>query len=354
MTLHFYSPKVYKYVRQKFCSALPDSSALRSWYSTINCEPSFTSESFDALKKRVSEEKKVGKQVIVALMLDEISIKKGIQYLRDGKLRGYVDVGSGIETCDDIPLAKDALVFIAVVIDDSWKIPLGYFLVNGIDTSVNAGLIRNCLQRLDEIGVEVVSLTLDGPSQHFATVRELGATFDFIDPKPFFLHPSNKKKVNVIFDACHMLKLFRNCLGDIKELHDSEGKKIEWRFITTLAYLQEQKGLRAGNRLKIAHIQYWKMKIKVALAAQTLSSSVADAIEFCARDLGLSEFQGSEAMVRFIRCIDRLFDFLNSRNPFGKGFKAPLRPTNEFIWRPQILAELEYLKGIRNVEGKLM
>ncbi|EZA47328.1 THAP domain-containing protein [Ooceraea biroi] len=259
MTLHFYSPKAYRYVRQTFCSALPDSSTLRSWYSTINSEPGFTSESFDALKERVSEEKKSG-----------------------SKLSGYVDVGSGIETCDDIPLAKDALVFMAVAIDDRWKIPLRYFLVNGIDASANAGLIQNCLQRLDEIGVEVVSLTLDGPSQHFTTVRQLGATFDFIDPKPFSLHPSNKKKVNVIFDACHMLKLFRNCLGYMKELHDSEGKKIEWRFITALAYLQEQEGLRAGNRLKIAHIQYWKMKMKVALAAQTLSSSVADAIEFCA------------------------------------------------------------------------
>lgn len=96
------------------------------------------------------------------------------------------------------------------------------------------------------------------------------------------------------------------------------------------------------------------MKMKVALAAQTLNSSVADAIEFCARDLSLSEFQGNEATVRFIRCIDRLFNFLNSRNPFAKGYKAPLRPTNEFLWRPQILAELKYLKNIKNIEGKLM
>lgn len=96
------------------------------------------------------------------------------------------------------------------------------------------------------------------------------------------------------------------------------------------------------------------MKIKVALAAQTLivSSSVADAIEFCARDLKLPQFQGSDATVRFIRCIDRLFDFLNSRNPFGKDYKAPLRPINEFIWWSQILAELEYLKEIKNLEDK--
>lgn len=43
-------------------------------------------------------------------------------------------------------------------------------------------------------------------------------------------------------DACNMLKLFRNCLGDQKELYDGEGKKIEWKFITALAYLQEKEG----------------------------------------------------------------------------------------------------------------
>lgn len=227
MTLHFYSPKAYRYVRQKFCNALPDPSTLRSWYGSINCEPGFTSESFDALKKKVSEGEKIGKKVIVALMLDEMSIKKGIQHLREGKLRGYVDIGSGIDTCDDIPLAKDALVFMVVALDDSWKILLGYFLVNGMEASATSSLIRNCLERLDEINVEVASLILDGPSQHFATVCELGATFNFTEPKPYFLHPSNNCKVHVIFDACHVLKLFRNCLGDQKELHDSEGNKIE-------------------------------------------------------------------------------------------------------------------------------
>ena len=102
--------------------------------------------------------------------------------------------------------------------------------------------------------------------------------------------------------------------------------------------------------MKIAHILYHKMKIKVALAAQTLSSSVADAIEFYA-SLRLPQFQESDVTARFIRCIDRLFDFLNSCNPFGKGYKSPLRKSNECFWRSSILSELEYLKGITDIEG---
>ena len=89
--------------------------------------------------------------------------------------------------------------------------------------------------------------------------------------------------------------------------------------------------------------------MKVALAAQTHSASVADAIEFCNKYLQLREFEGSEATVKFIRSINRIFDFLNSRNPFASRFKAPLRKSNEQIWRTSILTEIEYLKGIKSL-----
>ncbi|KMQ85163.1 thap domain-containing protein 9-like protein [Lasius niger] len=329
MTLHFYSPKAYEFVRQKFCKALPDPNTLRSWYSSIDGTPGFTFESFEALKKKVVASKKSNKKVLVTFMLDEISIKKSLQRLPNGKICGYVDFGSEMESNDTIPLTKDALVMMVVSLDESWKIPLGYFLINGIDSATNSGLIREALIRLHEIEVEVVSLTLDGPSEHFATMRALGASFDLLNLKPFFPHPSTQEKIHIIFYACHMLKLVRNTLGDLKILKDAEGNSIEWRFIEALAQLQKKEGLRAGNKLKMAHIHYWKMKMKVALAAQTLSDSVADSIEFCDKYLNLVEFKGSEATVKFIRCINRIFDFLNSRNFFAKGFKAPLTKFNE-------------------------
>lgn len=38
-TLYFYSPRAYKYVRTLFL--LPHHSTIRSWISTIECEPGF-------------------------------------------------------------------------------------------------------------------------------------------------------------------------------------------------------------------------------------------------------------------------------------------------------------------------
>lgn len=89
------------------------------------------------------------------------------------------------------------------------------------------------------------------------------------------------------------------------------------------------------------------MILKVYLAAQTLSSSVADAIEFCDKILNLPEFSGSAATVRFIRAVDRICDFLNVRNPWGQGFKNPLRVKNENRWRTKVLDEIRYLSQIK-------
>ncbi len=91
-----------------------------------------------------------------------------------------------------------------------------------------------------------------------------------------------------------------------------------------------------------------KMKMKVNLAVQLLSASVANAIQFCNKDLQLPQFQGSEATVSFLRLLDRLFDFCNSTNPFGHGCKAALKPENEDYWHPFTGKASVYIKKLSN------
>lgn len=64
--------------------------------------------------------------------------------------------------------------------------------------------------------------------------------------------------------------------------------------------------------------------MKVRLAAQTFSNSVAEAIQFCDKVLHLPQFSSSEATVDFIKNIDILFDILNSRNYNTFAFKKPM------------------------------
>ncbi|KAG5872970.1 hypothetical protein JTB14_027649 [Gonioctena quinquepunctata] len=59
--------------------------------------------------------------------------------------------------------------------------------------------------------------------------------------------------------------------------------------------------------------------MKVELATQTLSSSVADAIEFLKDDLKVPDFQSAGPTIHFLRMVDIAFDILNSRSPVAKG-----------------------------------
>ena len=107
-------------------------------------------------------------------------------------------------------------------------------------------------------------------------------------------------------------------------------------------------GLRPGNKVRAAHICWEKQKMKVNLAAQVLSSSVADALEYCAKHLKLRQFEGCMPTVRFIRIFDHLFDILNSRNPLGKGFKSPLRKSNQQHWGPFLEEAYSYISGLKD------
>lgn len=69
--------------------------------------------------------------------------------------------------------------------------------------------------------------------------------------------------------------------------------------------------------------------MKVKLAAQTLSSSVADALDFCKCSIQLPYFRDCQATVEFMRLVDALFDVLNSTNKFDRGMKAALKPENK-------------------------
>lgn len=84
--------------------------------------------------------------------------------------------------------------------------------------------------------------------------------------------------------------------------------------------------MRLGNKLKTAHIEWRNQNMKVHLAAQLFSSSVADALEYCEQELKYPQFSGCAATVQFLRTIDAAFDVLNSHNPLGKGLKAPIKP----------------------------
>lgn len=67
-----------------------------------------------------------------------------------------------------------------------------------------------------------------------------------------------------------------------------------------LLELQEREGLHLATKLSKAHILFQKQKMKVKLATQLISNSVADALDFCRSKLMMEEFKDCAGTTNFI------------------------------------------------------
>lgn len=351
LTLHYYSPAAYKYVRRTFNTCLPHTRTISRWYQSINGLPGFTSEAFEALKLKAGASEN---EIICALVMDEMAIRQHEEWVpSQGKSYGYVDMGTGSQ--ENI-IASNALVFLLNCINGNWKIPVGYFLIAGIKAESKKGLVIECLKKCFEAGIKVVSLTFDGAPTNLTMAKILGCDLNYTSLKTSFQHPSkNGDEVVVLLDPCHMVKLVRNTLGEKGLMANGENGLIRWKFFTQLHELQEKEGFHLANKLREQHIKFVKQKMKVRLATQLFSESVANSLDFCSQNLKLSDFNDVGPTVEFVKIMNSLFDILNSRNLCQFSYKKPLSIKNADI----ILTFLDkadlYLRGLKTAtNGSLL
>lgn len=343
LTVYFYSAKAYRFLRNYL--HLPHPSTLRRLLSTHNCNVGFMSEVLDYLKTVAAENDSLKN---VALIFDAMSIRTELRFdLKTDKYWGYVDYG-GIMTDDSETLATEVLIFQIVSYTEKFKCPIAYFLTNKIGADLQTELILAAIRLLSGINITVKSITCDGTVTNLKTFELLGCNFSYPDMKTSFPHPKTNCEVHCIMDPPHMLKLCRNVFAETKLT--SEKGDIDFNYIKQLHRLQDEEGLKLANKLSSTHVTFYNKKMNVRLAAQLLSSSVADAIDFL-RLSGNSAFKGSEATVEFIRIIDRVFDLFNCKNPYGKGFKSPMRLENHDTWS-NILKETRVYLGQLKINGE--
>ncbi len=146
----------------------------------------------------MSEAAAKGQKVLCALMIDDIAIKKHVEY--DGKkFCGYVNLGAdydGVQLNDNV--ATDPLVFMVTAVNAQWNVPVGYFLVHGLTGTERANLVNLSLQKLHDIGAEVISFTCDGPSTHWNMLSALGVNLHANNMQPFSSHPTTGAPVYVL------------------------------------------------------------------------------------------------------------------------------------------------------------
>lgn len=349
ITLHYYSPRAYSYVRQKFDTCLPHPKTISKWYKSVNGKPGFNAEAFESISKHV---KSVDYMLLGALMFDEMAIRQHIEF-NGTKFCGYIDLGPDVET-DNTSVAKDALVFLVNAINGCWKIPIGYFLIASLNAEQKQNLVLQALSQLHECGIKIISVTFDGAPTNLHMCKLLGCSFELQSFQTYFQHPVSADKVVVFLDACHDLKLVRNALADLKVLIDHDGNLIEWKYFLLLEELQRHEGLHLGNKLKNNHVNYRNQKMKVKLAAQLFSRSVADALQLCESDLKLPAFKHAAATIKFIQIINDLFDILNSKNIKQPGLKSAIHSANFATIQEVLNNGFDYIKKLQLTNGQLI
>lgn len=63
---------------------------------------------------------------------------------------------------------------VVVAINDNWKMPIGYFLVDKLNSSQKEELTQHSLSLLHEYKAKVVSVTFDGLSSNLGMMKNLG------------------------------------------------------------------------------------------------------------------------------------------------------------------------------------
>lgn len=159
------------------------------------------------------------------------------------------------------------------------------------------------------------AIVSDGLSTNLAAARGLGFV---VDKEPVVYTEIEGEGLYLFIDYVHALKLIRNLFASEDYLVNYKGKRVAWKYIDLLVQHQEKLGFKYANKLTPLHVNFHQQEMKVYLATQVFSRSVADALRFL-RTSGVPEFQGSEATEEFIRLMNDIFDIFNSRSTRAQG-----------------------------------
>ena len=178
-------------------------------------------------------------------------------------------------------------------------------------------LIKKNINVLESIGLNVRSVTADQGSSNRSAFKTLGSTIEH----PYFIH--NDKFVYLLYDACHLVKSFRNAVYN-RDLETLIGT-VSWQVIRELHNPDRNSVVKLCPKLTDIHVElntFDKMNIK--LAVQVLSHSCSSAIKAAVTSKKICN-KNALPTAEYLDFMNKLFDCLNSKSKFDRSsFKAGL------------------------------
>lgn len=136
-----------------------------------------------------------------------------------------------------------------------------------------------------------------------------------------------------------------------KIIYDHENRQIQWDHIVKLEKIA-QKNQFLTHKLTKKHVNIEGRKMNVKVAAQTLSDSVANSLEYLMNQ-GRKGFKNCAGTIEFCRMVSRMFNVFNTmagatvETTKGNSFKVPLNMENATIILPFLDQATNYLKSLR-------
>lgn len=334
-------------MRGVFDDNLPNVSTIRKWHSITTAidSPGICNDSLETLKTIADKFALNGKKLVCSLIFDEMSIRRHVQWSdSEKKFLGGISYGSRADE-QRFEVAKNAIVFMVNVINVDITLPVCFHFIRELDATERTDLLKQVLTEIFLLNVRVISITFDGLATNISMCNLLGASFSQDDFRPYFCYPSETQKTYIILDPSHMIKIVRNTIGRNKILYDDENEKIEWKYFEQLENYRK-KGYVLTHKLTKKHIEWTRAPMKVILATQTLSNSVANAMTFLKKERK-PEFNSCDATVRFIRVFNNIFDMLNTKNFSATKFKSSLVSGNHLELFSYFHKAIKYIKSLR-------
>lgn len=346
LQLHFFSPRAYEFVRSQFNNNLPHYSTIKSWYrnSDLDADSGVNESSLRMLKAKAIEMTSKNRTAVFSLSFDEMAIRKHQQWCtKTNTFLGNVTYGDSSE------VASNAIVFLAKGINVDIKVPVAYYFITNITAEQRKVILLQILDKLIKNDINISNITFDGLAANARMCEMLGASFEGENMKTYFIEPQSLKKVFIIFDPSHAIKLVRNSLASRKVLFDINNKEIKWSFYEKLLEVGKKNDFGLTHKLTNDHINFSKRKMNVRYAVQTLSNSTADSMQFL-MDRNVEGFADACPTIVFIKNFNDIFDVMNAQE-INHNQSNPFKSTINFHNKTEIFSLMlkvnEYVRGLK-------
>lgn len=301
LALKSLSIKTYNYIRSHMNIPLPDVSTVNRWVAGINMEPGKLNSVLRMMAQQ-SESLSSGQKACI-LLFDEMKVERKYCYDKGAdkiyQPHNYVQV----------VMAQGILY--------NWIQPLYY----DYDQKMTKDLLCDLIEATEKAGYPVHGIVCDMAGANQGLLKSLGINMS----NTSFHNPINsERQIHVFADTPHVLKLVRNNLLD-------HGIETPFGYASSeplREVIRYQNGdFKLTPKLSESNLTVTgSLRQKVKPAAQLLSQSMADALQYLA-DQGIIRAKNCEATRHVVDLVDRWFDIMNSSSknghkPSAAGFVA--------------------------------